>query len=458
MGRPIKKTYFGSVGGAGIGGESIASIAVGGAGANINYTAIPALSIAAPALPGGIQAVARAHLAVDTIVNFSAGTSGYTPAQVLTLTGGTGTQATFTVVSTQVNTVVIGNNRGSVYVPGNVVTVDGGTGTSATVTVVSTRVKSAIVNAGGNGYAVGDVIELTTGTSTTDAAQFTVTKIVADAATGPIETVALVPTVLGNYTTNPTLTGSGTVKRSGAGNNAATLNLVMEASTISLASAGSYTANPTLTNATTTPVAPAVGTGLTVTLTMNIDDVDITTAGDYTALPADVSIVGHSGSGGATFNLTYKVLSAEVTTAGSGYVSVPAVTETPDGGATYTASLTTSGANAISVSANVTGAGAKTGDIVKQASSRRYLVTTSDGTAQCTLVAASPNAREMTMTAKDSANGTYYVTKLTARRAVIVTGDRDGTEFTTGSNGISVPWVFSPDTAVLNESVEIVSV
>ena len=458
MGRPIKKTYFKSVGGAGVGGEGVASIAVGGGEANAGYISLPALQISAPELVGGIQAVARAHMAVSGIENFFAGTSGYTPTQVLTLTGGTGTQGTITVTSTGVNSADIGNNRGSGYAPNDVVTVDDGTGTSATVVVLTTRVKSATVSAGGDGYAVDDVIEINDGTSNTLKAQFTVTGIGGGGATGPITTVEPVSTVLGDYSTNPTLLNSATTKRSGTGDDNATLDLVMEVNTIDVVTPGSYTENPTLTNSTTSPVAPATGTGLTVDLTMNINSASVTTGGDYTALPADVTIVGHTGPGGALFNLTYTVLSAEVTTAGSGYVAVPTITENPDGGATYTATLSAVTANAISAMANVTGLGAKAGSIVKQEASRRYLVTTGDGTGQCALVAHSPDAAgQMTMTAKDSAGGTYYVTKLTARRAVIVKGDRDGVQFTTGTDGISVPWVFTPNTAVLNESVEIVS-
>lgn len=118
--------------------------------------------------------------------------------------------------------------------------------------------------------------------------------------------------------------------------------------------------------------------------------------------------------------------------------------------------LTTSNANGISISANVFGAGAVAGDIVKQEASRRYLVRTAAGVGQCSLVASStPAAGEMTMTAVDSAGGTYYVLKITARRALIVKGDRTGTEFNTGADGISVPW--SLDSAILNERVQILS-
>lgn len=456
MGRPIKKSYFGSVDGAGIGGEGIASIAVSGAG-NLGYDAVPLIGIPAPDLPGGVQAVARAHMAVVSITNFFAGTSGYSPNQVLTLTGGTGTQGTITVTSTAVNSVNIGDSRGSGYAPGDVVTVDGGTGTGATINIVSTRVRSATVNVGGDGYAVDDIIEVNDGVSTTVKAQFKVTGIDGVGPTGPITTVAIVATAEGDYTTNPTLIGSTTTKRSGTGNDLATLDLIMETNSISLATAGNYTANPSIDEAATVVVAPATGSGLTVDLTMNINTAGVTTGGNYTALPADVTIVGHSG-GDATFNLKYKVLSVDIVAAGSGYSSAPTISDGSDPAkAIYTASMTAVTANAIAVVANVTGAGAKAGDIVKQEASRRYLVTTGDGTGQCTLVAETPNlAGQMTMTAKDSAGGTYYVIKLTARRAVIVKGDRDGTQFVTGSDGISVPWVFAT-AAVANESVEIVS-
>ena len=86
-----------------------------------------------------------------------------------------------------------------------------------------------------------------------------------------------------------------------------------------------------------------------------------------------------------------------------------------------------------------------------QRSSRRYLVKNADGQGICKLVAAAPAAGEMTLKATDSAGGTYYVTKLTAHSALIVKGDRTGTQFTTGTTGVSVGWSF--DTATVNVSV-----
>lgn len=360
MGRPLNKKYFGNTSVPPIGGEGVASIAIGGT--NTNKTAVPAIVIAAPQLPEGVQAVARAHMEVESIINFQAG-AGYTPAQVLTLTGGTGTQATITVNTTSVATVTVTSGQGGTgYVTGDVVTIQGGTGTLATATVIA--------NAG-----------VVTGFST-----FTP----------------------GSYTVNPTtLLGAATVKTGGAGDDA-----------------------------------------LKVDIAMGVGTVTLTTAGDYTALPADISIVGHSGAGGALFNLDYKVKSVEVTTAGSGYVTAPAVTT--QGGTTFTATLSTStGGNAITMTGRIVAGSTVQLDVIKQTGSRRYLVKNGTDVGVVELVSDAANAAgEANIVATDSANGTYYVTKLTAHRAVVTRGT--GTQFATGD---SVPWVL--DTAVQDVSVKI---
>jgi hypothetical protein len=101
--------------------------------------------------------------------------------------------------------------------------------------------------------------------------------------------------------------------------------------------------------------------------------------------------------------------------------------------------------NAIVVYANTDDNGSKIGDIVKQKGARRFLVKTADGTTVCKLVAsASPEVGEMTIIATDSASNTYYVTKLTARRATLTR--IDGTQFATDA---SAGWTFgSPSEGV----------
>jgi hypothetical protein len=58
----------------------------------------------------------------------------------------------------------------------------------------------------------------------------------------------------------------------------------------------------------------------------------------------------------------------------------------------------------------------------------------------------------MAIVATDSAGGTYYVTKLTARKATLTQGT--GVQFATGA---SVPWVLEPTAATINATVRIPS-
>ena len=157
-----------------------------------------------------------------------------------------------------------------------------------------------------------------------------------------------------------------------------------------------------------------------------------------------------------------KIVAITVTEKGSGYTSVPTVTESVgglQGTLTFTAVLTTdTGAvgsatnqeNAIIVYAKTTSGGtSKPADIIKQRSTKRFKVKTADGTAICTLKSSAVSAEgDMTITATDSVGGTYFVTKIGARRCTVTRGT--GTSFATDS---SVPWTFG--SAVLNTSVSI---
>ena len=152
---------------------------------------------------------------------------------------------------------------------------------------------------------------------------------------------------------------------------------------------------------------------------------------------------------------TGEILTISLLTAGSGYLTEPTVSVSPattGTTATFVVALATSNYNALNVTAYLPlGSSAVTSDIKKQESSRRYLVRNAQGDGQCRLVAKAANtlvAGEMNLVATDSAGGTYYVTKLTARRAVITRAT--GTQFATGS---SVGW--SINTAVANVSVKV---
>lgn len=119
------------------------------------------------------------------------------------------------------------------------------------------------------------------------------------------------------------------------------------------------------------------------------------------------------------------VTDVTITVAGSGYTSAPTVTFTGtnmDVIGDATATLTTSVLDVIQCTAYVPGgSSAVTGDIQEQVSSKKYRVITAQGTGGCKLVTTSTLAEGQLFIGATDANGsTYYVKKLTARRAVLV--------------------------------------
>jgi hypothetical protein len=87
-------------------------------------------------------------------------------------------------------------------------------------------------------------------------------------------------------------------------------------------------------------------------------------------------------------------------------------------------------------------------DIIKQVSTRRYKVQTSDGTAICTLGVATPAAAgQMIIVATDSTSKTYYVTKLTKNKATLTRFGSAGHEF---ADGAAVPWTLASPTTSVN--------
>lgn len=142
-----------------------------------------------------------------------------------------------------------------------------------------------------------------------------------------------------------------------------------------------------------------------------------------------------------------------VTNSGRGYTQAPTLTVSPattGTTATFTVSLTDTNENAVAVTAWVPGdSQARAADAVKQVSSDRYRVTTSGGTGVCQLVPYAPvDGGQMNIIAEDSDGGTYYVTKLTSRRATVVADT--GVQF---ENDTSVGWNLL--SAIANSSVKI---
>jgi hypothetical protein len=171
----------------------------------------------------------------------------------------------------------------------------------------------------------------------------------------------------------------------------------------------------------------------------------------------------------------YRVKSITAVEKGSGYNSVPTLSWVDPGHngtmpdaptAVLTTDVGVSNAsqnafgyqeNAIIIHANTNNSGTKVGDIIKQQSSHRYKVNTADGTAFCKLVSSgSPAVKESYIKATDSSNGTYYVTKLTSRRAVITPYGGGSHEFPLDAQGnpVSVGWTFGSPTAGVNVTIE----
>ncbi len=262
MGRPLNKRYFGSLAASGIGGEGVASITITAGG---TYTAIPGVSISAPALPGGVAATLGAVTmrALNTATVTTSGTgdvsADYAPADALTVVGGTGTAATFVVDSVKIRTAANVADAGG-FANGDTVTFSGaGWSTPAVLTLT--------VDGGG----------AITGVAITNAGVWTNAILPSDPVT-------------------PTSTnGGGTL----AGT---TFNLGFGVNAVSRTNAGSYTALPSNPVATTTD-SPN-GTGATLTLQYEVLSVAVSDGGSGYVDASDAAVSFGAGAAAATAVLT----------------------------------------------------------------------------------------------------------------------------------------------------------
>lgn len=390
MGRPLNKKYFGNrnVGQTGyatsddfIGGEGVASATIDTVG---SYTsALPTATFDAPAIPSGVTAIGTVHGKALSAVATAAGT-GYNLADVLTqTTGGTGTYATWTVTGLTAVGITI-QNGGTANDVGDEFTFDA----AGFATPIRVRVTAS-----------------TTGTATA-----------VEIVSGGLWTAGALP---GN-----TIGMTRTQVAAGQDFNGQNLQVNFTAwgvGSVAVASEGDYTAIASGAKATT--VTPAGGTSATLTITYGVKSIEVTTAGSGYTNVADAAITFSSGAAAATAVLT--------TDQGGQYQG------------TGSLNVSTYNENAILIYANTADEGAALGDIVKQTNARSYKVATADGTAVCKLVAdGTPAVNEAYINATDSAGGTYYVTKLTAHKALLT--QNTGTQFETGE---SVKWTFGAATA-----------
>ena len=198
------------------------------------------------------------------------------------------------------------------------------------------------------------------------------------------------------------------------------------------------------------------------------------TLGTYDIPASVISAPGITGGVKPTLTLTMltaDTASVAVVTPGSGYLTAVTISgaalQALGGAGTGTVVLTatmTSGAaarqNGIKCETQYGSGDAEivTGDIVKQQSARRYKVQTSQGTGFFKLVATeAKSAGEMSIKATDSDGNTYLVSKLTARKVVLVpAANVHGGTTTIGSqfaSGTTAKWTFGA--AVVNTTVTI---
>jgi hypothetical protein len=152
------------------------------------------------------------------------------------------------------------------------------------------------------------------------------------------------------------------------------------------------------------------------------------------------------------------IVSITIVEAGSGYTSVPTATAATGviGTTTLTAVLqadtgavgsVTNQENAIKMTAYLTGGSAVAVDIRKQVSTNRFKVTDGTRTGIVKLKSSVATAAgEGSVRLVDSVGGTYFATKITARKATVTRGS--GTAFATGA---AVKWNMTA--AVLGDSL-----
>ena len=406
MGRPLNKKYFGNLnigtngytpvvggntgGDDGIGGEGVASYGTIVAGSG--WTATPTVTFSAPNIPGGVNVAGTAHYKALSATVAVGGTTAYPFGTVVGVTGG----STFTVATlagaTTLSTVTIG--------------------TSANLTFATTTSPIAV----GTSILVGGVDTASCG---------------------------LVPSTY-YVSASPAPTATSFTLTSNFANAVAGVN------SLGATNAGATTG---LTFTTRSGTAPA---GVVATVIKTAD-------GDYTTFAATPLATTNTVSAtGLTLNVTYGLLSIAVTQKGSGYTSPAdaAVSFSGTTGAAATAVLTTdSGArtpgtnynaatnqdNSIIIRAKTTSGGTvKIGDIQQQKGSHRYKIKTADGTAVCKLVATTSLAVNEAYMVATATGGTYYVTKLTAHKARLVTKTGDGV-----LNGKTVKWTFGSPSAIV---------
>ena len=229
-----------------------------------------------------------------------------------------------------------------------------------------------------------------------------------------------------------------------------------EVDTVTITTGTGYTTG-TITSITGLDTQSNDPTRFTVTQTGGFPAFNaFTNRGEYTSIDgtgiATWNVVGPSGTN-AQATVKFRVKRIGLSNPGSGYTATPNLSWTSLSGTTpsaQTPSLTSGRQDAIKFNSYLTtGTSAiNGGDILKQESSRRYLVQNSEGKGQCKLVSTSTlTTGTMNIVATDWNGSTYYVKKLTARKAVLVQTTAS-TAFLV-SDGVATGWTLGAATGTV---------
>jgi hypothetical protein len=292
----------------------------------------PGSFTSAPAVAGGSGAGATftPSLAPKVVAEGAAGTT-YAPSDTVTLTGGTASQQTILeVLTTKVVTAPAIAAAGTGVAPGDVIA-GAGTGvvTDPTFTVTDTQAVSATVVNGGTGGTPGAVtLTGTTGTGTKFQATGTING-------SGVLTGALVVSVAGDYTVNPTAIAAEPVTNN-ASATGIVVAVVMGAKTVSLTSGGVFSANNTTAGGITQGSTSGTGTGTTFTLTAakyGVNTFAVQNVGSYSVLPSSPVAQGSTSGSGTGFTLAVSAwqLVGIATAGGQGYKNGDALAITGGG-------------------------------------------------------------------------------------------------------------------------------
>jgi len=178
--------------------------------------------------------------------------------------------------------------------------------------------------------------------------------------------------------------------------------------------------------------------------------------GTYAATIAAPAIAGGTQAAGTvTVAADRSTVTFTLTTAGSGYLTAPTITSTAanaggSGTATFTATLTSTRPDTIAFTSYLTtgSTGVTNGDIIKQESTRRYLVRNSEGVGQCKLLTTSTlTAGTMNIVATDYNGSTYFVSKLTAHKVRLIQYMESGSFLV--ADGASTGWTLNGATGTV---------